>query len=177
MFESINSSNGIAGDGTTGFGNTHFLASTDAASGLYALGAYTRTNIDEAKEILGANSNFNGQITRIVPRESNTFYGAVSNSGQSVGNTDSRGWFFASRTGASASYLQKNATQTTATPGAAGVPSVKMYISARNSSGTTDRFATNQIACAGIWTALSTAEGSSLYTIILDYMTTLGRNV
>lgn len=171
------SSTGVIGNGTTGFGNTHFIASTTVASGLYAIGAYCRTNVDGEYEVLGANSNFNGQISRIQPRAFNTFYGQISNSGQTVGNADARGWYFASRTASNTSFLQKNETQTTATVGAVGVPSVKMYISARNSSGTTDRFAANEIASAGVWTALSTAEGVTLYNIILVYMTALGRNI
>lgn len=175
---STHASTGVTGNGTTGYGNTHFLASTDAATGLYAIGAYCRTNVDQSSEVLGANSNFNGQISRIVPREFNTFYGAVSNSNQSIGSvTDARGWLFSSRPASNASFVQRNATQTTAVPGAVGVPSVKMYFSARNSSGTADRFSTNEIALAGIWTALSTTEGTNLYNRIQTYQTTLGRNV
>jgi hypothetical protein len=52
-----------------------------------------------------------------------------------------------------------------------------MYISARNSSGSADRYAANEIALAGIWVALTTTEGAILYTLIQNYQTSLSRQV
>jgi hypothetical protein len=169
------SSTGMTPNGTTGFATTGFVPSTQVPTGFMSIGAYSRTNVDEDKPLISANSGFNAQFSELSPRAFNTFYGAVSSAthGQ-TGNTDSRGWFFSSRTASTSMYIQRNSTQVTNTHPTA-VPTVSFYVGARNADNNTDRFSTREIAFVWIGKALTTGQGTTLYNIIQTFQTEAGR--
>ncbi len=170
-------STGMTPNGTTGYATTGWVPSTQIGTGYMSLGAYSRSNIDADNVLMSANSGTNTKFSELTPRTGGQFYGAASSGthGQ-VSNTDSRGWFFASRTGASAMFIQKNATQTTNTH-ATQVPTVQIYVGARNADGVTDRYSNREIAFVWVGSALSTTQASTLYTIIQRYQTILGRQL
>ncbi len=170
--------NGMSGNGTTAYANTFYVTSTQHTDALMSIGLYSRTNSSGTICDMGAYNATGTKQTAIWTRFGDVFYGIPTEDGilTNVSNTDSRGWFFASRTGASATFLQKNSTQTTKTANT-GNPSVSVYIGARNDDGSSIYHSSRQIAFAWLGSTLSTSQASTLYTIINTFQTSLGRNV
>jgi len=175
-----NSSTGMKGDGSTSYADTG-LNPTNIynGNGFASLGIYLRTTqlaatVSAIGAISGATNYF-----QIYAYFSGNFFGQVDSSdiSQAVSNTDSTGWFFASRIGATNSYLQQRAVQTTGFSGAMGLVNNNIYMMAQNNLGSAGFFTSNEIAFAWIGGGLTTSQGSTLYTIIQTYQTSLSRNV
>lgn len=164
--------NGITGDGSTGRFDTGLdVASTDENS--ISFGAYSRTNVDGAEADIGAFSEM-----AILPRLGNVSYydDDFPAARIAVGNSDSRGLFSLSRTGATALSAYKNGSSVGTSSGAASTPaSTNFALMAAATDGT--RSSTRNIAFAFIAEGLSDAENADLYTAIQALQTALGREV
>lgn len=149
-----------------------------------SLGVYLRTNVNGDDCDLGAYEAGPLAYTQIWARFTDVFYGqanTLNSIAESVANTDSRGWFFAARTGPTASYIQKNATQNTGFTAAIGKPRVQITVGSRNSDGTRDYYSPKEIAFVWIQasntTAISTAQGLVLQNIVQAYQSHMGRQI
>ena len=176
------SSGGMVGDGSTGYANSFLNPNTVyPTTGLMSIGIYSRTNVVETTVDIGALSGATNYI-QIFSRFSSQFYGQVNavNITAVTPNTDSRGWFFVSRTGATNTFIQKNTTEVTFSGGTQSVGMVNnnIFVMAQcNTSGNPSLYSTRQIAFVWVGDSLSTTEADNLYTIIQTYQTSLGRNV
>lgn len=172
-------STGMTPNGTTGYADTGYNCNTQHSDGLMSIGIYSRTNQASGTiSDMGASNAAFTQQTSLWLRFGDTFYGLAACNGiiSHVGNTDSTGWYFASRTGASANFLQKNSTQNSFSEGT-GTPSLNIYIGCYNLDGVATSFSNKEFAFVWLGASLSTSEASTLYTIIQDFQTTLSRNV
>jgi hypothetical protein len=173
----------MQGNGSTGYANSFLNPNTVyPTTGLMSLGIYSRTNIDEIRSDIGAISGATNYC-QIYARFGNTFYAQINianNVTQNVANTDSRGWFFASRTGATAQFIQKNLVETSfsGVNQNLGMVNNNIFVMAQsNTGGTPHLYSNKQIAFVWVGDSLSTTEADNLYTIIQTYQTSLGRNV
>jgi hypothetical protein len=178
------SSTGMVGNGSTGCANTFLNPNTVyPTTGLMSIGIYSRTNVDEIRSDIGATSG-STNYTQIYSRFGNTFYGQINIAGnvnQRIANTDSRGWFFTSRTGATAQFIQKNLVETSfsgAPDQTVGMVNNNIFVMAQsNTAGSPQNFSTKQIAFVWVGDSLSTTEADDLYNIIQTYQTALARQL
>jgi hypothetical protein len=178
------SSTGMQGNGSNGYANTFLNPNTVyPTTGLMSLGIYSRTDANETSSDIGAISGATNYC-QIYARFGNFFYAQINipnNVNQRVANTDSRGWFFASRTGATAQFIQKNLVETSfsgAPNQSVGIVNNNIFVMAQsNTAGNPQFYSTKQIAFVWVGDSLSTTEADTLYNIIQTYQTSLGRNV
>lgn len=174
--------NGMQGNGSTGYANSFLNPNTVyPTTGLMSIGIYSRTDVAATTVDIGALSGATNYI-QIFPRFSSQFYGQVNanNITAVTPNTDSRGWFFASRTGATNTFIQKNLTEVAFSGGTQGLGMVNnnIFVMAQsNTSGNPSLYSTRQIAFVWIGDALSTTEADTLYNIIQAYQTALSRQL
>jgi hypothetical protein len=146
-----------------------------------SIGIYSRTNVTATTVDIGALSGATNYI-QIFSNFSSQFYGQVNatNITAVTSNTDSRGWFFVSRTGATNTFLQKNLTEVEFSGGTQSVGMVNnnIFVMAQsNTSGNPSLYSTRQIAFVWVGDALSTTEADTLYNIIQTYQTALARQL
>jgi len=171
------SSNGVQGNGTTGYGDTKFVPSTSGfttTSG--SLGIYIRTNSAGAYDFSasnGAGSSSNAIIARYTGDNFFVGYGLLT----AVANTDSRGFFCCVRNGASNNEGFKNGTRVINAAAGAALQTSTLTIGADNRAGVYTEFSSRQYALAYIGQGMSTTEQANLYTAVQAFQTALGRNV
>ena len=173
-------STGMTPNGTSAYADTFFIPSSNVAQNSQSYGFYSRTNRADSTAIsFGARQISPATITTVMQlRNSNNITSFVnSSSSTNVANTDTRGFFQITRTGASAGSIIKNSTVTAHTLSSTGNNSYSIYIGARNNIGSVSLYDTCE--CAFFYTAdgLTNTEATNLYTAVNTYQTTLGRNV
>lgn len=173
-------STGMLPNGSTGYANTSFNASTGWSGNLGAMGIYSRTNQSSCTcaDMGASNSGFTAN-TSIWIHFAGTFYGLINCTGTSsnTGNTVGNGFYMASRTATSGSprnYIQKNTTQTTFSEGHAS-PNLNLYIGALNTNGTAASFSGKEYTIAFIANSLTQAQGTTMYNIVTAYNTKMSR--
>ena len=126
-------------------------------------GCYDSTNLSFFQQNYSAGNGLIGEIGALI----------------SYTQTDTRGLFTTTRTSTNVSKVFKNSTQqgSTNTTTISGIPNVKIFIGARNDSGTTVLFNTYECAFASIGDGLTDTDASNLYTAVQAFQTTLGRQV
>jgi surface protein len=176
-------STGMQGNGVTGYANTFLNPNTVyPTTGLMSLGIYSRTNINESRSDIGAISTAAPNYCQIYSRLNGRFYGQVNspNITASALNDDSRGWFFASRTGSLNTFIQKNQIATVFSEQNQNVGMVNnniLVMAQTDTLGNPSLYSTKQIAFVWVGDSLDTDEANTLYNIIQTYQTALSRNV
>jgi hypothetical protein len=179
------SSNGATPNGTNGYADTKLnpsLASI-AASSMH-ISTYLRTNNDGVYCDIGAydGNPANYQISTYA-RISNICYvdlGAQLQTRQTYANTDSSGYYVASRTANNVlkAFKNNNLKATNTNTNTASMLSKNIFISANNdTAGTVTQFSTRQQAFATIGDGLTDTEAANLYTRVQAYQTALSRQV
>ncbi len=141
---------------------------------------YSRTNIDEVTNEIGAANVLNSESFSIGARISNiAYFGNHLTSAQiTFANTDSRGLFLNSRTANNLYKAYKNGSlQANSTVLTGANINYNMYLGARNVANTPTFYTTKQCAFASIGDGLTDTEAANLYTAVQAYQTTLGRQV
>lgn len=170
-------SNGITGNGTNAYGNTNFVDSTHLTD-FISFGAYSRTDSTSAVLDMGSTNGSYGNA--IGCKFSGTgVYAVVMDGGtQRQVTATSLGLFSANRSDASNRALYINGTEYTYSNPSAGYSGKDMYILARNNNDSTvDFYSSRNLAFAFIGNSLTATEHANLNTAILDFQTTLSRNV
>lgn len=173
-------STGVTPNGTSAYMNTNLNMASNLTNGSYSYGVYSRTNVSENSRQMGVS---NGAIFwQLISRLSDNMYFDNPNAPSRilVSNTDSRGFYMASRTNTSLQTGYKNGVSIgTEATNISAIPllSLNLYLSARNDSGTATAFATNQIAFCYVSDGLSGANASNFYTAVQAFQTTLARQV
>lgn len=145
------------------------------------LGIYVRNNPATANVIVGSN-NTSLQFFQIsavsTANNGNVIIGSLSNFSILTGITDSRGHWLASRT--SSTILRGffngslNVTNTATTP---NLPNATVTYGARNNLGTREFPSNQEIAVAHGGRSLTIAQARTLYILIQQFNTALGRQV
>jgi hypothetical protein len=172
-------STGITGNGTSSFMDTTFIPSNELSltSGHYSI--YSRTNIDNLSIDIGALSG--SQINhQLLLRFSNTTTFRYSNAnigGTISGQTSSLGHYILNRNSITNTNGYKNGSAVFTELQTAALPTVSIYIGARNSNGSFTLPTSREYAFSSIGDGLTDTEASNLYTAVQNFQTTLNRQV
>lgn len=171
-------STGITFNGTTGFADTKFNASSSGfttTSGSF--GCYCRTNTAGGYDFSCSNAS-DAQSTTVISRYTgNNQFSGYGTALYSVANSDGRGLFCTNRNGASNTEGYKNGSRVIDAIASVTLPSYALYLGAQNRAGSAIEFCAKEYALAYISSALSQTEQANLYTAVQAFQTALGRNV
>jgi hypothetical protein len=176
----ITYTNGVLSNGTNGYGNTHFIPSINSTNNSTSLGYKSTTNAGGSYAEFGAFSTGRFAIYNFSGAESANQYNSSAGDGAiTATQTDTSGFYIASRTASNSFKLFRNAVQlgSTAT-GAGGSVSgiaIELYIGALNNAGSAALFTPRNLTFAFTGDGLSDTDVSNLTTAINTLDTTLGR--
>jgi hypothetical protein len=174
---------GAKPNGINAYANTFFNLSTQTTASNVSAGAYSRDNSINNGSLFGAAQDgvFNG--LQIAPKltDNNTYFNANNYILDGNGNfvTDTRGLFVVSKTGATQTQLFRNGSLIrTASPTTLNTAiNFSVVIAARSRSGFIESFDSRENAFQFFGDTLTAGEISTLYTIIQNFQTILGRQV
>jgi len=175
-------SNGVTGNGSTGYMDPHFTDANFNGQNDAGVLVYCRNNFaDGAKGLYGAiDSSFSG--TRFLPKLGSVAFKSIfSGTGAGIANTDSSGLWVHTRTGASADAIYRNGTlfQTQNFTSTSNTTTASLLILAVDFDNGSLKY---QNADANICTfaftdGLDNTEKATLSTIVNTFNTTLSRNI
>jgi hypothetical protein len=175
------SSTGYQGNGSNGYANTFLSPSTTLTTNNIHYSYYNRTNISELRYDIGSQQS---SPTRAVvgalnylSSGSNRFFFAINSNEKDIINSDPRKFFIANKTTASSLSGFINTTKTTYAVTDSTLPTIPMFINARNLNGTNGTPSSKECAFASIGNGLTDTEAANFYTAVQAYQTTLGRAV
>jgi hypothetical protein len=175
--------NGITGDGSTAYADTHFVCSTAFTSTSSAsLGIYCRTQATNGSapyDMAAAGPGDTNTVCCISRYSNNSAFFALGTTSfaVSVASSDARGLFAAVRDNGTTTKGYKNGSSIVSGTDAAVFPAYSIYIGACNRQGTTSYFSDKNWALAFIADALTSGEMSTLYSLVQTFQTALSRNV
>lgn len=175
-------SNGITGNGTSGFARTNIIGTTHLSLNDVSAFIYSRSNIVGLKIDLGS-MNYPAPNYRSVQinvrNASDKFSGTTSmdTADATPDSTDGRGLFGVSRLSSSEFLKSKNTTQTTISGTSTSLSSEGVSLMAFANAGIHSAYSDRNLAFACIGSGLTATECDDLYTIVQDYQTALSRNV
>lgn len=166
--------NGITGDGSTTHVDTNLNGQFNCTVYNECMGVYTRDVINNC--LIGAASNPTDQIIQL----GGTLYSSLSGGNTNGAVTASNGLYTVNRLNINncQTYIDGVEVLNFTDPIASyGNQNLNYYLGARNNGGGIDFRSTNNIAFSFIGKGFTALEQVSLYNIIQDFQTTLGRNV
>lgn len=167
--------NGITGDGSTGYGNTHFDPSVEIGSNAGSLGIYLPANGSGTSAEIGA--FVSGTQEYAIASNFGGLYYAGCNGAEISGTAKAAGFHQLSRTGASDIFYDVNGTNTTHGSNSYSAPNYDVFILARNGSGSPTFYSSRTISFAYMGDSLSTGEAADFYTAVQAFQTALSRDV
>lgn len=179
-------SNGITGDGSTGYGLTSFSQASNGQLGSFHMSAYCKTQTPATNTRLIAATTSTGGTTRLgIFVNTSTFvslegisYNTTSASTLNI-SSDYRKFFVASRTSTSNQFFTYNGGNS---PGgdstSVSLPVAQnIAILARNNeSGGLDSFSNANLAFASLGLGLTNSEVAAYYNAVQNLQVALGRN-
>lgn len=174
--------NGITGDGSTGYGDTHFNASTNGFTSVSGgLSCYNRNNSASGYD-MGSSDSAVSKCTDLVSRYSGgtQMFGFHSSAGgaASASNTDSRGLHLMQRSGGNIQiYRNGSSLANLAVSAASGLSNRNVYILCENRGGVAIEFTNHNHAFGAIHETLTVQENADWYTTVQAFQTALSRNV
>ena len=180
------SSTGYLPSITNGFANTFCNSLTNLPSTNCHMSFYSRTNITTQNTSRNEMGNIIAAGTPACLLVGSWLYligsGTVNTGGQSFTTTNTTlGLWLASKVSNSQRFGQRNGVLNTGSVLTANdtsaLPSLNIFIGARNQSGSAVNYASKECAFATIGLGLTQQEGTTLYNIIQTFQTTLGRQV
>ena len=143
---------GWTGNGVNGYLNTNYNPNTDGVNYLLdsaSFGVYVRTDVEELRTDIGIQSA--GTVSFLSPRRAiDVMECRINDNVQLISaNTDSRGFYVVSRTGANARAVYKNRiSMGNDAQVSIAIPNEDVYVLCRNNAGVSVDFSTKQIAAA-----------------------------
>ena len=177
------STNGAQPNGTNGYADTKLnLASIGISAASNHISVYLRTNSDGVYCDIGAYNIASDYQISTYAKISNVSYvdlGVQAANRITYANTDSTGYYLASRTASNILKAFKNniLKATNTNTNTASILSRNIYISANNDVSGVTQFSNRQNAFTSIGDGLSDAEAALLYQLIQQYQTDLSRQV
>lgn len=170
------SSTGVTGNGTTGYMDTGYNPSTSGTLNSAHLSVYSRTTgVQNDSGEIGAGDTRYQQITIRDTGDSTTV--ALNSNVDFVTNTDSHGFYIASRINSSQVKIYKN-NSLLGTIGriAAALPNRNIFVGGVNKSAGIE-YSNNQIAFSSIGAGLTDTQAANYYNAVQAFQTALGRAV
>lgn len=174
------SSTGATPNGTNGYANTFLPTTGNVTQNSAAMGFYNRTNTSVNGAHGLRNSLFTPtQLFEIFERYTDgNFYCYLNDSGGFSGaNTDSRGFFQGSRTGATTIRFNRNTSTFTGTSTSNGTSTLNIWIGASNLNNSGTFWNNRELAFFYVSDGLTNTEMQNYYTAVQAFNTTLSRNV
>lgn len=177
------SSNGVQGNGINNYADSFLIPSVQySVNDNVHLSVYSRSNITENKVEIGCFNGTNSALqillanSGVVPTSTRTFLNDLADS--KFSDSDSRGFYIASRTGTSVTMFENATLKTTlTTPSPITRPNVSIYVTAQNNAGGPNIPSSKQLAFATIGDALTNTEAANFYTAVNAFQVALSRNV
>lgn len=172
------SGTGVLFNGSTGFGDTKLIPSTDLSLNSTALSCYSRTNANNQYD-MGATITAGFHRCELPARYGDLFYLLINQTAVgSVANTLSTGLLSASRTASNLTTAYRNGTSLGSSSNASNtLPNFSMYVGAGNFSGSASEYSSKEYCMFSISDGLTAADESNFYTLIQAMQVALGRNV
>jgi len=170
---------GITPNGTTAFAETFLVPSTELGTADGSLFVYSRTNSAQGYDI-GA-SNDSGAVTNttslICRYTGNLAYGNYGNGSYAVNiaSTDGRGGFMVNRNDGTNTTLWRNGIKLKTVAEAVNLTNRPLYIGAINTAGSPNFRSNKEYAYISVGGGYSDAEALTYYNIVLNFLTTLGK--
>ena len=177
----VHNSSGITGNGTNTFANTNVnLNGLPTAFSTGGVGVYTSTsgkdNYDMGCFRVG-NEQY-GIITRYNIDSSPAISLHAADGVTALNNSDGSGFYVGQASSTDTGiYKDGSALATGSFDGSQFAPSRDLYLGALNENGIASNFTSRTYSLSFIADAFTAAQISTLYTIVQDYQTTLGREV
>jgi hypothetical protein len=174
-------STGYKGNGSNGYANTFISPSSTLTANNIHFSYYNRTNGSEERYDIGA--TLSSPTRSIVAALSwydasaNRVFFSISSNEKDIVNTDPRKFFIANKTTAGSLSGFINTTKTTYAVTDSTLPTIPMFINARNVNGANDLASSKECAFASIGDGLTDTDAANFYTAVQTFQTTLGRNV
>lgn len=170
-------SNGVTGDGSTGYGNTYLNDETVMTRNNKAGSVYCRTNSDGGFASYGVQGSGVGHHLYI--RLGNDSYNRINDGNNGPTNTNSSGFFIGSRVSSTERIIYRNGTSlgTHGSITQATTLSINHYLLGYNNSGTAVAFSPRNYCYFAFSSGFTPAEASTYNTLVQAMQTTLGRNV
>lgn len=184
------SKQGATPNGVNGFANTYVNAQSNLTFNNTHLSYYSRTDtVTGSKTEMGCvptatlplvalsiKRTEGGVSDRFVP----LLYSYNSPDIINVSNTNSQGYYLASRTASNSFKGFKNGVQlgsTVTTNGQASAPNLQIYLGATNFNNSGSGFSDRQVAFSTIGDGLTDTEATNLYTAVQTFQTALNRQI
>ena len=176
----IHSSTGALPNGTNAYANTFLNPSTNLTLYNSHLSFYSRTNsLGTKSQSMGSINGLTSQHRIALKNVGNNAAFTIDNGGVVFVNTNSTGFYIASRTADNSLKAYKNnslaATDTTTITAISNPFSI--YIGAGNISNTPQSYDNKECAFASIGEGLTDAEALNFYTAVNAFQTSLSRQV
>ncbi len=175
-------SNGMTGNGTNGYANTFLNADGLMNIDSLSFGFYSRTNVTENSYDMGTfdsgSSPANCQ-NMIQARFVDLMWGAVNqdDSAATPASTNSFGFHAISRINSTQEIRNIRGTNTTYSRTSKDVPNLNTFLMALSFNNSPFGYSSRNYAYYYLSDGLNTTELNSLNTLIVDFQTTLGREV
>jgi hypothetical protein len=170
--------NGITGNGTTGYADTHYNLSTHGTLNSQHISIYSRTGTNETNNDVDIGGRDGTNVVRLDIASFSTAQGFNQASAlNTVANTSGLGFFVNSRTASTGYRIQIRGTNNNITRTSSAKPSASLYIAALNNNGSATAFSARNFAFASVGTGLTQTEAADFDTAVVTFQTTLGRNV
>jgi len=173
--------NGIQGNGTNAFADTFLIPNNTLSLNDTHISLYSRTNNIADIIDMGANDNpssVSNAITFQFRWSDGNMYSRVHNETTSgTLNTNSQGFYIASRINSGNHKLFKNNTSYNFNIPSTARSIRPIYISAWNNTGGTFYYSNRQYTFASIGDGLTDTEASDFYNIVETFQTSLGRQI
>ena len=171
------SSNGALPNGTTGYANTFLTPLTSMNKDDSHYSYYSRTNVNAAQTELGVIlSSIENGLSLYTNNLYPNFKGAAG-SYVSVAVADTIGCWLANRKSTTNSQGWRNGTKLLDTAQTSGVANGSVYLAADHNNISQTQYSTKQCAFASMGLGFSDANALIFSNLIIDFQTTLGRNV
>jgi hypothetical protein len=173
-------SNGMTPNGTSAFADTFLIPNNILTTNSNHFSVYTRTNQTTNAVPLGSYTDSNRLNQLNISTNTGLVYYTGSASTELLSSlTDSKGFFIGTTRANNDRKTFRNGVQQQSLTTLVGTnySIFKMYVGARNTSGSAGTYTAQQIAFASIGDGLTDAEAVNFNTAVTTYQTTLGRNV
>lgn len=175
-------SNGVQGNGSDGFGNTHFIDNAGWTRTSRHVSIYSRTNSFGNMNSLGVMAPSQDPCHVYLKfSSSNDAYFRLPHPGGPIATiTDTTGFFVGSKTsGTLNTKAYRNGSQVGSdqTQNTTQDSSLKHYILAQNNNGTAANFSSRNYCFFSFGQFLTATDVTNFNTIVQSFQTTLGRNV
>jgi hypothetical protein len=175
-------STGMQGNGTNGYANSFFNSDGLLEIDNLSFGFYSKTNVNENSYDIGSFSSSTTPAncqSHIQARNANFMFGAVNQDDSAAipSSTDSTGFHAISRINSTQETRNIRGTNTTYSRVSKVIPNLNMFLMALDFNGSAFGYSSRNYAYYYLSEGLNTTELNNLNTLIVDFQTTLGRQV